>query len=75
MHMFTVNKHHTGKILRLHRTSVAAFSEAQASSPGTIKWRSQSTAPCPFYCYQYKNATVINALHSPKPGASNLKVT
>jgi len=35
----------------LHRTSVAASSETQAS-PVIIKWSSQSTAHWLFYCYQ-----------------------
>lgn len=62
IYMFTVNKFHIGKIIKLHRTSVAAFSETQAS-PVIIKWSSQSTAHWLFYCYQYKNVIVINAVH------------
>lgn len=66
--MFTVDKYHTGKILKPQRTSIAAFSEAKASSPGTTK-----QSPLPVLLIQ--NTTVINAPHSPKLGASNFKVT
>lgn len=45
-------------------TSVAAFSETQASP--AIKQSSESTAHWLFYCHQHENVTIINAVHLPK---------